>query len=230
MNEKKFFYYGIPVAILLAGLFIAGAIYLALTGRTLFPQRLTGEAPNLPTVSEELKKEILKITPDDHVRGNKDAKVVIVEYSDLQCPFCARFHPTMMQLLANYPQEVAWVYRHFPLDVLHPEARPAAEASECVWEQKGDEGFWQFVDGVFANQSKMGKELYNELAQTIGVDMKKFEECVKSRKYKDKVEAHFKQGEKLGIGGTPTSFINGTILEGAYPYEEVEKIVKSFLR
>ncbi len=231
MNEKKFLYYGVPVAILFSGLFIALALYLGLSGKPLFPLKPSQpQEPGFPKVSEEIKKEFLKITDDDHVRGNRNAKVIIFEYSDLQCPFCARFHPTMKQILSNYSNDVAWVYRHFPLNSIHPEATPAAEASECVWEQKGDEGFWQFVDGVFENQDRIGKELYKELAQKIGVDMKKFEDCLSSRKYKDKVESHLKQGEVLEVAGTPTSFVNEIIVEGAVPYDQIENIVKSFLK
>lgn len=91
------------------------------------------------------------VSVEDHLRGDRDAELVMVEYSDFQCPFCQNFHATALQALSEYDGRVAWVYRHFPLDNIHPYARPAAEASECVAELGGDEAFWKFADEVFAN-------------------------------------------------------------------------------
>jgi protein-disulfide isomerase len=85
----------------------------------------------------------------DHVRGNKDAQVLLIEYSDFQCPYCQRFHPTTLQVLEEYKDQVGFVYRHFPLDQLHPYARPAAEASECIKELGGEDAFWKFADKAF---------------------------------------------------------------------------------
>ena len=96
--------------------------------------------------------EGLRIAADEYIRGNPNAQVTLVEFSDLQCPFCKRFHPTVQQVLAEYGDQVRWIYRHYPIDQLHPHARPAAEASECLAEQKGAEGFWQFIDAVFTAQ------------------------------------------------------------------------------
>lgn len=96
--------------------------------------------------------EGLHIASDEYIRGNPNAPITIVEFSDLQCPFCKRFHPTVQQALSEYGDQVRWVYKHYPIDQLHPHARPAAEASECIGEQKGADGFWQFIDAVFAVQ------------------------------------------------------------------------------
>lgn len=89
------------------------------------------------------------ITADDHFFGNRNADVIIVEYSDLECPFCARVHPTIHKLITDYNGKVAWVYRHYPLDGLHPNARAKAEASECVWAQGGDKAFFKYADALF---------------------------------------------------------------------------------
>jgi protein-disulfide isomerase len=91
---------------------------------------------------------IPKVSAADHVRGSRSAQVFLIEYSDFQCSFCARFHPTAKQLVDEY-QNVAWVYRHFPLDAIHPLARPTAEASECVAELGGNDAFWEFTDAIF---------------------------------------------------------------------------------
>ncbi len=97
----------------------------------------------------------LTIAPQEHIRGNLNAPVTIVEFSDFECPFCRRFHPTAQQALAEYGDRVRWVYKHFPIDQIHPQARPAAEVSECIAEQKGNEGFWQFADIIFENQDRL---------------------------------------------------------------------------
>lgn len=99
------------------------------------------------------KTEGLVIEPvndSDHLLGNPNAPVLMVEYSDLECPFCQRFHPTMKQALDEYEGQIAWVYRHFPLDALHPNARKAAEASECVAKVAGNDKFWEFIDELIA--------------------------------------------------------------------------------
>lgn len=97
----------------------------------------------------------IQITSQDHMRGNASAPVTIVEFSDLQCPYCAAFHPTLQRILQEYGDKVSWVYRHYPIDSIHSKARPGAEAAECVFEQKKDDGFWKFVDGVFKDQNRL---------------------------------------------------------------------------
>ena len=171
----------------------------------------------------------LKITADDHVRGNRNAPVQIVEFSDVQCPYCSRFQPTMNQVMEEYGDQVVWAYKHFPLDQLHPNARPGAEASECIAEQAGDEGFFEFIDDLFANQSSLGIALYQQLAGEIGVNLNQFNDCVASRKYQQKVEADYQEGAKAGVTGTPGSFINGNLVKGAVPYESLKQIIDSEL-
>ena len=124
------------------------------------------------------------ITKDDHIRGNFDAPVTIVEFSDFECPFCSRFHDTMKQVMEKYPNKVRWVYKHFPLDSIHAEARPAAEASECASEQGK---FWEYADELVARQSSLGDSTYSAIARDIGLNIGQFEECYESGKYKNKV-------------------------------------------
>ena len=213
MNNKKNIY--LSILIITVAVLVGGAIIYTQSSKS-------GSKAFQP---EEFQPE----ESPGHVRGNTEAPVIIVEFSDFQCPFCQRFHLTMKQILENYPEDVSWVYKHFPLDSIHPQARPAAEASECVWEQKGDEGFWQFADGVFENQSRMSSSLYTELASSISLDVDQFEECLSSRKYKDKVETDFREGIEMGVGGTPGNFVNGEFVEGAVSYEELELIIKKAL-
>lgn len=171
----------------------------------------------------------ITITNQDHIRGNVEAAITIVEYSDFECPFCSRFHPTMLRALSDYPDEVRWVYRHFPLRNIHPQAQPAAEASECVAEQKGEEGFWNFVDAMFENQERLGGEYYREVAGEIGVNLAQFDSCVSSNKYATRVNDDYNGGIKLGVTGTPGSFVNGVPVPGAVPYEQLQSIIEAQL-
>ena len=93
--------------------------------------------------------DIPAVSDQDHILGNLNAPVKLIEYSDLQCPFCGRFHPTMQRVVKEYGDQVAWVYRHFPLESIHPNARPLANASECAANLGGNDSFWKFVDAVF---------------------------------------------------------------------------------
>lgn len=171
----------------------------------------------------------ITVTDQDHIRGNVNASITIVEYSDFECPFCSRFHPTMLRALSDYPDEVRWVYRHFPLRNIHPQAQPAAEASECVAEQKGDEGFWNFVDAMFENQERLGGEYYREVAGEIGVNLAQFDSCVSSNKYAARVNDDYNGGIQLGVTGTPGSFVNGVPVPGAVPYEQLQSIIEAQL-
>lgn len=220
-----------PIAIVVAGLIIAGAVIY-----TKSPQAPTGLLEEIETAGEQQAKEKKEsppaeftITEKDHIRGNPEATVTIMEYSDFQCSYCARFHSTVQQILEDYPDQVRWVYKHFPLDGIHSNARPAAEASECLAEQAGNEGFWQFADGLFEKQSKLGNELYNELASEIGVNIEQFKECVSARKYKDRVETDYQEGIAAGVRGTPGNFVNGEPIPGAVPYESLKAAVENAL-
>ena len=119
-----------------------------------------------------------------------------------------------------------WVYKHFPLDSIHPQARPAAEASECAGEQGK---FWEFTDGLYENQSRLGETLYQELAQNLGLNLSQFKECLKERRYQQKVEKDYQEGIKKGVRGTPGSFLNGKEIPGAVPYQYLESLIEEVL-
>ena len=166
------------------------------------------------------------VTDEDHARGPKDAKVTIVEYSDFQCPFCSRFHESMQEVMKNYEGKVRWVYRHFPLDSIHPYARQASEATECA----NDQGkFWEYNDKLFANQQSIAPAYFTTLAKELGLDEKTFGDCLSSGKYKDKVEKQLQEGLAAGVQGTPGNFINGKALRGALPFDmmkvEIDKLL-----
>lgn len=225
--------YLIPGAIIVAGLIIAGAVVLGQNFKLAPKSQKTPSVDSSTEVSQpappRTSKTEIEVTEKDHIRGNPEAPVTIVEYSDFQCPFCQRFHPTLQQVLADYPDKVRWVYRHFPIDQIHPQARPAAEASECVAEQKGNDGFWQFADALFENQSRLGESLFKELAQNLGLDMAQFDACFSSRKYQERVETDLQEGISLGVRGTPGSFVNGELVEGAVSLASLKVVIESVL-
>jgi len=99
--------------------------------------------------ADSLVANMPAVTEDDHIRGAKNPKITLVEYSDFQCSFCKRIHPTLIKILENYGDDVAWVYRHYPLDAMHPNARSAAETSECVAKYGGNDKFWEFIDIIY---------------------------------------------------------------------------------
>lgn len=166
----------------------------------------------------------VKISDTDNIRGNKDAKITIVEFSDIQCPYCSKFHNTMKQVAAAYPNDVRWVYKHFPLDSIHPYARKAAEAAECAGEQGK---FWEYTDYLFDNQSSLNTEFISSVAKTVGLNTSNFESCLSDGKYADKVNADYNQGRSAGVTGTPGSVINGELVKGAVSFETIKAKIES---
>ena len=155
--------------------------------------------------------------------GPADAPIVIVEFSDFQCPFCQRFYDqTYKQLMAAYPGKIRFVYRHLPLTSIHPEAFPAAEASMCANDQNA---FWPFHDKIFENQDKLGRDLYLQIASDLNLNTSAFEDCVNTNKYKDQVQADSDFAIGLGVQSTPTFFINGLALVGAQPLTAFTQII-----
>lgn len=184
-----------------------------------------GEAPAAPSapvngkLSESQASKLTPITSADHVFGNRDADVFIVEYSDFECPFCSRFHPTAKQAVEQYGDKVAWVYRHFPLDTIHPNARPAAVASECVAELGGNDAFWDFTDYLFENQATALSDLAGSAQTSTGLNISN---CIAAGD-DSAVEEQYQGGLSAGITGTPGNFIvnkNGDTwsLPGAVPF------------
>lgn len=170
---------------------------------------------------------------EDHewVRGNaNNPKVVLIEYSDLECPFCRRHHPTMNQVLAEYGDDVAWVYRHFPLTSIHPQAEPAAVAAECVGQQLGDEGFFAFIDAIFERSAtEMNDELYFDLAQRLGANVGIYNSCYRNQSTISEVRKDLVSGTDLDVRGTPTTFVNGEPVAGSVPIETLKRYIDAAL-
>ena len=158
-------------------------------------------------------------------KGGDDAKAVVVEFSDFQCPFCARVSPTMEQIQEEYGDEVRIVFKHLPLR-MHAKA-PAAHAAAEAAHRQGK--FWEMHDRIFANQSSMSPEKYVEYAREIGLDVERFEKDVASADVKTKVDGDAAEAARLGVTGTPAFFINGRFLSGARPFESFKERIDTEL-
>lgn len=210
----------VPLAIVLAGAMIAGAVYLG--GRTPLPEGRNLAKTELP--------DIESVGSADKIFGNKEAQVIVVEYSDLECPFCKVFHNTMHQIVDEYKGKIAWVYRHYPIKELHTRATREAEASECAYEQGGSVIFWKYIDQVFAttgtNDTLDPLEL-PKIAGSLGLNTEVFNTCLNTGKYAAKVQEDVKKAVEAGARGTPYSVIlkNGVevdTINGAEPITSIK--------
>ncbi len=245
LGTKNTFIFGIVAGIMT--LSTIGFFFLLLSGSVDFNSTMgsktTFGAANTNTTGTNTATpttqiNIAPVTSDDHVRGDLNtADVVVVEFSDLECPFCARFHPTMQQVYDDYGGQVAWVYRQFPLDSLHPKARNEAIASECAADLGGNDAFWAFIDRIYEiTPSNNGLEV-SQLADTaeyIGLDATEFKTCMDSGKFDDKINAQVADATASGGTGTPYSVAiskDGKIapINGAQPITSVKATIDSLL-
>lgn len=213
------------IAIILSGGLIAGAILFVKAD-------VPAGSPTVEGVGATPK--VLSIRPPsagDHIVGSPDAPVVLVEYSDFQCPYCSLIHPTLKRIVEESQGEVAWVYRHFPLENIHAEAFPAAVASECVAEQLGDTGFWAFADKIFANQKSMSSAYYAQIAGELGANQAAFASCVASGSYDQKIKVDSSEATGNGGNGTPfTVVVSGDVqvpFSGALPYAQIKAVIQA---
>jgi protein-disulfide isomerase len=155
--------------------------------------------------------ESIRIEEHDHLRGARDAQVMLVEYGDFQCPYCARAHAALSELMGQHDGQVALVYRHLPLADLHPFATAAAEAAEAA----GAQGkFWEMHDALFENQGMLDEDALPALASNLGLDAQRFARELDEGKHSARVEADARQADALGASSTPTFFINGERYQG----------------
>lgn len=164
-------------------------------------------------------------TDDDPSLGNKQAAIQIVEFSDFQCPYCAQAAVIMRQLLNDYSDRVYYIYRDFPIDTIHPQARLAAEAGECAQEQNK---FWSFHDKIFQNQNNLYLTDLLSYGQELGFDMEAFGDCLESGRFKNEVENDFRTGVAAGVAATPTFFVNGQKIEGVIPGEVWQQAIETY--
>jgi protein-disulfide isomerase len=164
----------------------------------------------------------IRVTRADPAAGPSSAPVTIVEFSDFQCPFCQRVSPVLKQVRDAYGDKVRVVWKDFPLTQIHPLAFRAAEAAHCAGEQ-GD--YWDYHDQLFASQQALASADLTNMAEQVGLDVPRFEECLDTSRYADRVHAGIADATKLGITSTPTIFINGRRLSGAQPFEALASVI-----
>ena len=227
MSENKSFELSPSVSIIIAGVIIAGAIVYVNTNPSA-PAAAGGQQAPAPSAATNVRAP----SEQDHIIGSLNAPLVLIEYSDFQCPFCNVVHPTLRRIVDESDGQIAWVYRHLPLESIHPSAKPAAIASECVAEQLGNSGFWKFADIIFANQSKMSADYYVQTAVQLGADKSKFNSCVSSDKYASRVDADTQEAQANGGNGTPYTVLydkkGQSGVSGALPYDMFTSVIKTF--
>jgi protein-disulfide isomerase len=204
--------YVLSAALLISVLMVSASIYFSVGGLTSVLEGKNFQV-TLPQAQASGSEQGAQAGP--HVKGPAGAKVTITEYSDFQCSFCARAEPILTAVMGQYPSQVKLVYKHYPLPAtMHPDAQKAAEASECA----ADQGkFWEMHDWMFANQGSLGVSGLKAAAKSLGMNSATFDSCLDSGSKAAIVSADQQEGAALGVGGTPTFYINGQQVVGADP-------------
>jgi protein-disulfide isomerase len=215
----------IAVTIIICGGIVAGAVILGGNHGAAIPQQAH------QAMAANSQEPFRPLSDSDFLYGNKDAKVTIVEFSDYECPFCGRLHPTLKELVDSRPEDVNWVYRDFPV---HKEAWNTSYAATCVGKIAGNEAFWEYSNTMFANQRKFDQEYYEEVAQGFGVSPTDLQTCMALDETKQIVADHFAEAQRSGGRGTPHSVIitaSGQFspASGALPIETLHQIVDQAL-
>ncbi len=171
---------------------------------------------------QDLKTNTKAVIGESPTTGAIDSKVVLIEFSDFQCPYCAEAHKTLKQLIEKHPGEIALVYKHFPLTPIHPEAMLAAKAA---WAASQQGKFWEYEDALFTQQDKLGEDLYQDIAQKLNLDLEKFED---DRILADTaIQEDIQLAESLGLSGTPFFVINGETFSGAVQLSDIDNVLAS---
>lgn len=170
-----------------------------------------------------LQRYEIPIEADDPILGPVDAPITIVEFADFQCPYCVRhFEQTYPLIVAQYGDQVRFVFKNFPLNSIHPDADPAAQAAECAREQGM---FWEYHDLLFGGTQGLGQAAYEAYAEELGLDVAALNACLQEGRYAEAVNQDLALGQQLGVSSTPTFFINGIALVGAYPFDTFASII-----
>jgi protein-disulfide isomerase len=220
--------YVLPITIVVAGALIAGAVFLV--GKN-------GTPANPGDVSQKITAR--QYDPaQDHILGNPNAEVKVVEYADLECPFCKTFHTTMHQIMDYYGTsgKVAWVYRPFPLGQLHSKAPKEAEAAECAADQGGDTAFFKFIDKVYEvtpGENNLDPAQLPVIAGQVGLNVQTFNQCLSSGKFTSKIQNSYNEAIKQGGQGTPFILVmigsEAVTLQGAQPYDSMRAAIDAVL-
>lgn len=223
MSEQKSFEISPSIAIILSGVLVAGAIVFVNLYPTQTVEANPAQLPAAVTVSVP--------NANDHILGSLSAPIILVEYSDFQCPYCKMVYPTLKRIVEESNGGIAWVHRNLPLESIHPEARPAALAAECIAEELGNDAFWKFAEAVYNNQSQMSTAYYKQIADTLGADPATFTSCFSTEKHAARVDTEALEAQENGGTGTPFTVIIGggtqTPVSGALPYAQFMSVINA---
>jgi protein-disulfide isomerase len=224
----------IPASIIIAAIVIAGALFMVNKGGSPTVADNNGDDGQ----TEDIAKDMKPISEADHILGNPNAEIIVVEYSDTECPFCKRFHETMHQVIDEYGKDgkVAWVYRHFPLEQLHSKAAKEAEATECAFDQGGNITFWAYTDRLYEitpSNNGLDLDLLPQIAEDVGLDGAKLEECLDNGDNKKKVADGLADAFASGGRGTPHNIMlvgdEKIAIPGAQPFSAMKAAIDAVL-
>ena len=226
----------LPVSIIVAAVIIAGALIYNIGMRTSDSQDVNVDV----SAQDDPAAVIAAVSEADHIRGSSGAPIIVITYTDYECPFCKTFHESMQRILSSFPDQVAWIYRQFPIENLHSKALTEAQAIECAAKLGGDEAFWAYSDEVFeVTPSNNGLDLavLTDIVEEIGLDRALFERCLENEETLEAIAEDLEDAERLnswvwqngGRGiGTPFSVVVGQdgsslfIIPGALPFEQIQ--------
>jgi len=223
--------------------FITGSLYTKVqyleksiptqvAAQTAIPQQ--GNQPVAQVPSGKIKD----VSSDERIRGNRNAKVTLVEYSDYECPFCKRFHPITQELMKTYRDKIRLVFRDYPLP-FHANAQKEAEAGRCIAELGGSDAFWNYADKIFERTTSNGTGFaltdLGPLAKEVGVNQPSFQQCLDTGKYAKAVKDEATDGNAAGVNGTPTTFVIDSkgktqMLVGAQPVDAFKTVIDQVLK
>lgn len=231
----------LPAAIVTGAVIIAIALMIVLGSKNSDskpPKDTTNTTP--PAEVKEVPADVAIVRNNDHILGDPTkAEIAIIEYSDSDCPFCIKFHPTLQTIYKDYDGKVALVYRYFPLDSLHPNASTEAVALECVAQLGGNDAFNKYLDtiiNVTLSPNPKSNEALVGYAKAEGIDEDLFKKCIADPAAANRVKSNAEEAQKIGAQGTPFSIAVNLktgaqeIIPGAYPLEYVREIIDSLLK
>ena len=166
------------------------------------------------------------VSAKDHIQGNPDAKITLVEYGDYECPGCSEAYPMTKLIQKRFGDKLRFVFRHFPLNEIHPVAEAAAETTEFA---SVHHRFWEIHDLIYVNQNQIGMPLLIELTKALELSVPALEAALKAGTYRSIIQADIKGGESSGVDGTPTFYINGQLYEGAFELDEMIRAIEQHL-
>jgi protein-disulfide isomerase len=167
------------------------------------------------------------VTQHDHILGSADAPVTLVEYGDYECPYCGDAYPIVNRVLQHFGPTLRYVFRHFPLTQVHPDAEPAAECAELAG---AHQHFWEMHDGLYKNQDRLGPALLFALAEALGLSQSELRDAIATEKYAPKIKGDFLGGVRSGVNGTPAFFVNGRQHEGSFEFAHLVAAIEQHLR